>query len=102
MRHMPDARMGNGDLYVTCLLKALTNEITIQEDEIAAAQWMKIEEFLEKTQYKGIYKKILLVAGEAAKGRYKGWIAESLPIGFRPGNNYLYHGAPTGALGAKL
>jgi len=40
-RHMPEARMGNGDIYFTCLLKPLTTEIKIQEEEIAAAKWMK-------------------------------------------------------------
>jgi hypothetical protein len=34
--------MGNGDIYVTCLLKALSTEIKIQEDEIAAAKWMNV------------------------------------------------------------
>lgn len=39
---MSDARMGNGDLYITCLLKALTTTIVIQEDEIAEARWMPV------------------------------------------------------------
>jgi ADP-ribose pyrophosphatase YjhB (NUDIX family) len=103
MRHMPDARMGNGDIYITCLLKALSVNITIQEDEIADAKWIKMDDFLAQTHYKGVYKKILQVAAEAAVGNYNGWTAEKLPVGFRIGDNFLYHGLPHGPLGsAKL
>jgi len=32
------------------------------------------------------------LASESMKGIYNGWSAEKLPIIFRPGDNFLYHG----------
>jgi len=34
--------MNRSDLYFVCLLTPLTNEIKIQEDEIAEAKWMPV------------------------------------------------------------
>jgi ADP-ribose pyrophosphatase YjhB (NUDIX family) len=42
MRQMTQARHGRTDLYFVCLLKPLSNDIKIQEDEIAAAKWIDV------------------------------------------------------------
>jgi NADH pyrophosphatase NudC (nudix superfamily) len=44
LRQSHYARFGKSDIYITCLLKPLTNQITIQEEEIEAAKWMPLDE----------------------------------------------------------
>jgi len=91
-RHHHDGPFQSSDLYFVCLLEPLTWEIKIQEDEISDCTWMAIDEFISLPYYKGVYKKILEIVKEAANRKYTGWDAESLPVVFLPGNNYIYHG----------
>lgn len=42
MRQMPRARLEKMDLYFLCLMKPLTNEIVLQEEEVADAKWMPV------------------------------------------------------------
>lgn len=76
-----------------------------------------MNEFLELPYYKGVYKALLgkcegvfyfnpiknlwsndypiELGRESVEGRYLGLVAESLPIGFRDGNNTVYHACST-------
>lgn len=92
VRHHHTAQFGNSDLYWTCLLKPLTNAITKQEDEIADAKWMPLDEFLALDYYKGLYRAILQMGRHATDGNYVPWTAQQLPVVFQKGTNYLYHG----------
>lgn len=94
IRHNPKSRLGKSDIYCTCLLQPLDENqpIVIQEEEIAAAKWMDLDQFLKLPYYKGLYRKIMEIGAEAALGNYDGWIVESLPIVFQSGHNQLYHG----------
>jgi ADP-ribose pyrophosphatase YjhB (NUDIX family) len=85
------AAFGKSDLYFVCLLKPLSSEIKPQEDEIAEAKWMPLDEFVAQPFYQGLYKKILEIGKAAAEGNYEGWSASDLPLVFRKGSNTLYH-----------
>jgi len=84
---------GLSDMYFVCRLKPLTLDIKMQESEIQDAKWMPAEEFFALSFYKGLYRKILEIERENANSGYQGFRVEHLPIGFRPGNNNLYHAA---------
>eukprot|EP01120_Amphizonella_sp_Union-15-10_P013295 TRINITY_DN6149_c0_g2_i1.p1 TRINITY_DN6149_c0_g2~~TRINITY_DN6149_c0_g2_i1.p1 ORF type:complete len:268 (+),score=49.91 TRINITY_DN6149_c0_g2_i1:57-860(+) len=83
---------GKTDLYFVCLLKPLTHDIKIQEDEISDCKWMPVEEFMKIGPYKGLYKTILELGKAGSDGAYQGWKTRALPIVFIKGENYLYHG----------
>eukprot|EP01117_Protostelium_nocturnum_P002647 TRINITY_DN13436_c0_g1_i1.p1 TRINITY_DN13436_c0_g1~~TRINITY_DN13436_c0_g1_i1.p1 ORF type:complete len:290 (+),score=127.47 TRINITY_DN13436_c0_g1_i1:82-951(+) len=83
---------GMSDLFFVCRLKPLNNEIKIQESEIADARWMPLEEFSQLPYGNGVYQKILDLEVENLKRNYEGWRFDKLPIGFRKGENVLYHG----------
>ncbi|KAA3654803.1 MAG: NUDIX domain-containing protein [Chloroflexi bacterium] len=46
IRHWHVDRFHKSDIYCICLLKPLTQEIVIQEEEIAECRWMPVDEFL--------------------------------------------------------
>jgi len=66
----------------------------MQEDEIAEAKWMPLEEFLNLPFYKGLYKRIIELGKESVENNYQGIITSSLPLVFRKGTNLLYHNKP--------
>lgn len=92
-RQAHGAVFGMSDFYFVCLLTPLSpsQRLRPQESEIAAAKWMPAPELLRLPYYKGLYHSIMELAVAAAEGSYKGIAADSLPIGFRPGHNALYH-----------
>ena len=45
-RHWHGYRFGKSDIYCICRLDPLTEEITIQEDEIATCQWLPVEQYI--------------------------------------------------------
>eukprot|EP01121_Diplochlamys_sp_Union-15-3_P014090 TRINITY_DN4454_c0_g1_i1.p1 TRINITY_DN4454_c0_g1~~TRINITY_DN4454_c0_g1_i1.p1 ORF type:complete len:139 (-),score=13.45 TRINITY_DN4454_c0_g1_i1:24-440(-) len=92
-RHHHNSFFGLSDLYFVCALTPLTEDIQIQEDEIAECKWMPVKEFMELPYYVGVYKNILEIANDLIQEKYSGWQVQSLPVGFLPGNNMLYHGS---------
>eukprot|EP01122_Echinamoeba_exundans_P007215 TRINITY_DN2162_c0_g1_i2.p1 TRINITY_DN2162_c0_g1~~TRINITY_DN2162_c0_g1_i2.p1 ORF type:complete len:380 (-),score=48.66 TRINITY_DN2162_c0_g1_i2:116-1255(-) len=82
---------GNSDFYFVCLLKPITSEIKKQEDEIADAQWMNLDDFLKLPYYKGLYQEVMQFGAQALEGNYSGLVSTELPIIFRAGNAKLYH-----------
>eukprot|EP01127_Copromyxa_protea_P008543 TRINITY_DN1959_c0_g1_i1.p1 TRINITY_DN1959_c0_g1~~TRINITY_DN1959_c0_g1_i1.p1 ORF type:complete len:116 (-),score=25.05 TRINITY_DN1959_c0_g1_i1:9-356(-) len=92
MRQHHGMKLGKSDMYFTCLLKPTSSKITIQEEEIADAKWMPVEEFLALPYYKeGIYGQMLKVASKALTGETQGFEANEIPIVLIPGTNVLYH-----------
>ena len=45
-RHQHGYRYGKSDIYFVCRLRPLTQQVTIQAEEIAEALWMHIDEYL--------------------------------------------------------
>jgi len=46
MRHNTKFMFGKSDMYIVARLTPVTENITIDPDEIAAAKWMPVDEFL--------------------------------------------------------
>jgi ADP-ribose pyrophosphatase YjhB (NUDIX family) len=64
-RHWHGYRYGKSDIYFVCKLKPLSEELTIQEDEIAEALWMPVEEYLEAEGVSVFNKEIVKAAIES-------------------------------------
>jgi 8-oxo-dGTP pyrophosphatase MutT (NUDIX family) len=61
-RHWHGYRYGKSDIYFVCRLKPLSEEITIEEEEIAESRWMPVQEYLDADQVSGFNKQIVLAA----------------------------------------
>ncbi len=73
-----------------CKLKPLTQDITIQEEEIEACKWMPFEEFFALPYYKGVYQVINEIEKKSVQGTYEGFKLQKLPLVWTKGINYLY------------
>jgi len=91
-RHAKDMNFGMSDIYFVFRLNALTEEIKMQEEEIAACKWMPAEEFRTIGKFEGLWKKVMQIQVANVDGVYEGFDVESLPHGFKPGNGFLFHG----------
>jgi len=89
-------RFGLTDVYFTCLLKPLNNNIVIQESEIAEAKWMPIEEFLAMPYWKlgSVYGKIMDLGYKAINGEYRGFNIEKLPGFINSTTDSLFYSSP--------
>lgn len=61
-RHWHGYRHGKSDIYFVCRLKPLSEEITIEAEEIAESRWMPVQEYLDAEQVSGFNKQIVLAA----------------------------------------
>ncbi len=61
-RHWHGYRYGKSDIYFVCRLKPLSEEITIEAEEIAESRWMPVQEYLAAEQVSGFNKQIVLAA----------------------------------------
>ncbi len=66
-RHWHGYRYGKSDIYFVCRLKPLSEEVTIQEDEISDALWMPVEEYLE-AEGVSVFNKEIVKAALASPG----------------------------------
>lgn len=110
---------GKSDLFFVCLLNVDTEKyrndidakrdivLTPQEEEIAAATWIELEQFtgqdiwMTSPLYKEMNdamiratKELIGGSNDHANGEFlhapPGFVAQTLPIGFRPGTNTIY------------
>lgn len=58
-RHWHGYRYGKSDIYFVCLLKPLSTDITMQEEEIQECLWMPVQEFLGSDVVAGFNKWIV-------------------------------------------
>lgn len=65
-RHWHGYRYGKSDMYFICRLRPLSEEITIQEEEIADCLWMPVAEYLSHEQVSSFNKEIVRVAVESS------------------------------------
>eukprot|EP01018_Ginkgo_biloba_P023234 Gb_28825 [translate_table: standard] len=77
IRHAHNALFGKSDLFFICMLQPLSNDIVVQESEISAAQWMRMEEFVAQpiNQENELLRKMLDVCVASFEKRYKGFSA---------------------------
>lgn len=64
-RHWHGYRYGKSDIYFVCRLRPLTEKVTIQEDEIAEALWMPVDEYLAAEGVSSFNKEIVKAALES-------------------------------------
>jgi len=87
---------GRSDLFFVALLELdPTKEIKIkvQEEEIAKAKWMDVEEYAAQQLWQGspVYKEMNDAMIRVKNGKSSaGFLGKTLPVGFRPGTNTVY------------
>ncbi|XP_071850118.1 uncharacterized protein [Apostichopus japonicus] len=67
-RHLPNFRYKQSDFYFVCLLKPLTETIKHCRAEIAACQWMDMDDFLANDEVYQLNKKVVLLYREKLGG----------------------------------
>lgn len=73
-RHLHEYRYSKSDIYFVCKLRPLTTEITIQDEEIAKAKWIPVEEYLAGEQIGTFNKGVVKLALQEKGGFLSGWI----------------------------
>jgi len=88
--HNPLADKGS-DLFFVCKMELMSDisQLQIQEEEIAAIQWMPIEDYASQTVWQGspLYKKMNQVMTVSPES---GFSEAKLEVGYRPGSQTLY------------
>jgi 8-oxo-dGTP pyrophosphatase MutT (NUDIX family) len=64
-RHWHGYRYGKSDIYFVCRLRPLTEQITIQEEEIAESRWMPVQDYLDAEHVSDFNKRIVLAARQS-------------------------------------
>ena len=52
-RHAHGFLNGKSDLFFLCILEPLTYDITMQEDELVACEWLSVDEYLQQEWFQG-------------------------------------------------
>ncbi|KAI4379378.1 hypothetical protein MLD38_005687 [Melastoma candidum] len=92
-RHVHLVAFEKSDLLFVCMLEPLSTEITIDEDEIQDARWMKFEEIMSQTYYEEDHmsRKVMEICMAAHKGCYGGLAAHQLASKLDGKLSYLYY-----------
>ena len=61
-RHWHGYRYGKSDIYFVCLLSPLSNEITMQEEELDDCLWMPVDDYLSSDETSSFNKTIINAA----------------------------------------
>ncbi|KAI5058283.1 hypothetical protein GOP47_0026453 [Adiantum capillus-veneris] len=88
-----DVAFGKSDLFFLCKLLPLSTEIVVQENEIEAAQWIPFEDYKaqEFNTSSMLLSRFADIATASCEGKYKGFGAETLKLGFRNKGSLFYH-----------
>ena len=94
-RELPTALHGKGNLFFMCLCRlASSGEITLQTEELAAAQWMPIDAVMALPYYKGVgaYGELMRSSLAAARSDTSGLQRLRLPVSHDPkrGEHTIY------------
>ncbi|GBG69999.1 hypothetical protein CBR_g4826 [Chara braunii] len=95
-RQAHSAAFGKSDLFMICALKPLSFEITKQDSEIEAAQWMPLDEFLGQPFLKNreMFFRMLMLCVAHLDGRYKGVRPITVPVGAEPSSTAIWTHSP--------
>ena len=52
-RHAHGYLNGKSDIFFLCVLEPLTFDITMQEDELVACEWISVDDYLQQDWFKG-------------------------------------------------
>ena len=86
-REMPRAMQGKGNLFFMCVCRLVGSaEIVIQAEELAAAQWMSIDEVMALPYYQsvGAYGELMRETLAAARSETSGLQRRRLPVSHDP------------------
>ncbi len=61
-RHWHGYRYGKSDIYFVCRLTPLSEQITIQQEEIAESRWLPVQDYLNAEHVSGFNKRIVQAA----------------------------------------
>lgn len=73
LRHWHGYRYGKSDIYFVCRLSPLSKEITMQEEELEAALWMPVDEYLSSDTVH-LFNKTIVSAALNSEGVSPGFI----------------------------
>ncbi|KAF5748521.1 nudix hydrolase 8-like [Tripterygium wilfordii] len=92
-RHVHQVALDKSDLLFVCMLKPLSFEITIDEEEIQAAKWMPLDEFIGQKFYEDdpMSERVIDVCIAAYQEHYNGFTAHQLVSKFDGKMCYLYY-----------
>ncbi|XP_018679909.2 nudix hydrolase 8 [Musa acuminata AAA Group] len=92
-RHAHHLAFGKSDLFFICMLRPLSNEIKIDEQEIEAAKWMPLNEFMEQPliQDDNMFRKIIDICIARLGKRYCGLAAHQVISKFDGRSSSLYY-----------
>ena len=92
------AATGSSNLFAAFLLRPLTDDINVDGEEVVAACWMDVDEYIEQASVRmqpgGVYQTINELAVAAFDGRHKGMTGHELLLGSKVGvgSNVVYFG----------
>ncbi|XP_050216094.1 nudix hydrolase 8-like [Mercurialis annua] len=92
-RHAHLVAFEKSDLLFMCLLKPMSHQISIDENEIQAAEWMPIDEFISQPFYKEDHmsRRAIEACLAAHEDHYNGFIAHQLTSKLDGKLSYLYY-----------
>ncbi|KAM7495294.1 hypothetical protein LguiB_029903 [Lonicera macranthoides] len=92
-RQSHNSFFGKSDLMFVCMLRPLSFDIQKQNSELAAAQWMSVDEYAAQpfVQKREQFKYIAEICLSKKNNKYTGFSAVSLTSGFSSKKNYLYY-----------
>ncbi|KAG6501780.1 nudix hydrolase 8-like isoform X1 [Zingiber officinale] len=92
-RHAHHLAFGKSDLFFICMLRPISNEIKIDEQEIKAAKWMPLDEFTKQPfiQDDKMFKKIIDICMARLGKRHCGLLAHQVISKFDGRSSSLYY-----------
>ena len=83
-RHWHGYRYGKSDIYFVCRLRPLSDQITMQEEEIEDCLWMPVDDFLESEET-SVFNKSIVTAALESPG-----VSPSTIAGFEDGTREFF------------
>ncbi|KAK4761600.1 hypothetical protein SAY87_029484 [Trapa incisa] len=92
-RHAHNVAFEKSDLFFICMLRPISTQIMVEDHEIKAAKWMKLEEFMEQPLIQGdkMFKKIMDICIARLGRRYCGLNPHKVVSKFDGKESTLYY-----------
>ncbi|KAK4769634.1 hypothetical protein SAY86_027784 [Trapa natans] len=92
-RHAHNVAFEKSDLFFICMLRPISTQIMVEDHEIQAAKWMKLEEFMEQPLIQGdkMFKKIMDICIARLGRRYCGLNPHKVVSKFDGKESTLYY-----------
>ncbi|CAM8978902.1 unnamed protein product [Rhodiola kirilowii] len=92
-RHAHNVAFEKSDLFFICMLRPLSTEINVDDQEIQAAKWMPLDEFVQQLIIQGdnMFKKIINICMARLNKHYCGLAAHTVVSKFDGKSSSLYY-----------